>query len=146
MIIECPNCNKKFDLAQSLLPSNGRTLQCGSCDHKWFYILKSTNEINTKNEESEEKKSVKIEKTDYSEETIKKKVENENNHSIKKFKNRSNYLKKVLSVIILFAAIILVLDTFKEPLTSIFPNIKNVLDNLYQSFIDIKLFILDLIK
>jgi len=38
------------------------------------------------------------------------------------------------------------LDTFKDPLTSIFPNIKIILDNLYQSFEDIKLFLLDLIK
>jgi len=42
--------------------------------------------------------------------------------------------------------LILVLDTFKEPLETIFPNIQIILNNLYQSLKDIKLFILDLIK
>ena len=36
MIIECPECNKKFQIDKNLIPTNGRTLQCGSCDHKWF--------------------------------------------------------------------------------------------------------------
>ena len=40
MIIVCPNCNKKFDIDQNLIPSKGRLLQCGSCNHSWFYKLK----------------------------------------------------------------------------------------------------------
>ena len=44
MIIDCPNCNKKFDIDQNLIPSNGRLLQCGSCNHKWFFKLNVTNE------------------------------------------------------------------------------------------------------
>ena len=39
MIIECPKCNKKFQIDQNLIPNNGRKLQCGSCDHKWHYKL-----------------------------------------------------------------------------------------------------------
>ena len=39
MIIECPECNKKFDIHQNLITSNGRLLQCGSCNHKWFFKL-----------------------------------------------------------------------------------------------------------
>ena len=37
MIIACNNCNKKFDIDSSLIPDNGRLLQCASCDHKWFF-------------------------------------------------------------------------------------------------------------
>ena len=37
MIITCPSCQKKFKLDNNLLPENGRTLQCGSCDYKWFF-------------------------------------------------------------------------------------------------------------
>ena len=37
MIIACQMCNKKFDIDQILIPEKGRLLQCGSCDHKWFF-------------------------------------------------------------------------------------------------------------
>ena len=40
MIITCNNCNKKFDIDTSLIPNKGRTLQCASCDHKWFFKKK----------------------------------------------------------------------------------------------------------
>ena len=37
MIITCPSCKKKFEIAAALIPDEGRTLKCGSCDHVWFY-------------------------------------------------------------------------------------------------------------
>ena len=37
MIIECENCNKKFDIDQNLIPEKGRLLLCSSCNHKWFF-------------------------------------------------------------------------------------------------------------
>ena len=37
MIITCPSCNKKFEINASLIPDKGRTLQCGSCNHQWFF-------------------------------------------------------------------------------------------------------------
>ena len=49
-------------------------------------------------------------------------------------------------IIISFIALILILDTFKAHLSLIIPNIEIILDNLYQSINDIKLFTLDLIK
>ena len=39
MIIECPNCNKKFNLDEKLIPENGRSLKCGNCDHVWHYKI-----------------------------------------------------------------------------------------------------------
>ena len=39
MIITCPNCNKQFKIDNSLIPDDGRDLQCGSCDHVWFYKI-----------------------------------------------------------------------------------------------------------
>ena len=44
MIIECINCNKKFDVKSSLIPENGRLLQCNSCNHKWFFKKEITKE------------------------------------------------------------------------------------------------------
>ena len=37
MQITCENCLKNFEVKDSLIPTNGRMLQCGSCEHKWFY-------------------------------------------------------------------------------------------------------------
>ena len=37
MIITCPNCKKKFQIDPALIPEKGRYLQCGSCNHAWFY-------------------------------------------------------------------------------------------------------------
>ncbi len=144
MIIECPECNKKFDIDQNLIPSNGRFLQCGSCNHKWFFKLNITEEeikikpeknlnINVEASDKDLKKEINVK----SEKIIPKK---------KKEKKSINYLNIILVIIISTAAFIIVLDTFKNQLTSVFPNIKFLLNNLYQSIEDIKLFILDLIK
>ena len=37
MIITCPCGEKKFEIDQKLIPSEGRMLQCGSCDRQWFF-------------------------------------------------------------------------------------------------------------
>ena len=39
MIIECINCNKKFNVVSDLIPAEGRLVQCGSCDHSWHYKI-----------------------------------------------------------------------------------------------------------
>ena len=148
MIITCPCGEKKFEIDQKLIPREGRLLQCGSCSHEWFFKLdiveeKKEEEIKTKVtpnlEISKEDKNLSLNteseiETDL---TIKTK---------KKDKVKINYLNILLVIIITFVAFILVLDTFKNQLTSIFPNISFFLDNLYQSLEDIKLFLLDLIK
>ena len=148
MIIDCPVCNKKFDIDQDLIPTDGRLLQCGSCNHKWFFKLN----INEKNPEEEiiikPKKdfNINVESTD---KNLKKEINVETEKIIpkkKKEKKSINYLNIILVIIISTAAFILVIDTFKNQLTSVFPNIKFLLNNLYQSIEDIKLFILDLIK
>ena len=57
MIIQCINCNKKFEVDPDLIPEKGRSLQCGSCGHKWFYkkdlfepSSNTDNEINNEEE------------------------------------------------------------------------------------------------
>tara|TARA_B110000263_G_C15243879_1_gene480764 strand:+ start:145 stop:591 length:447 start_codon:yes stop_codon:yes gene_type:complete len=148
MIIDCPVCNKKFDIDQDLIPTDGRLLQCGSCNHKWFFKLN----INEKKPEEEIKIkpkkdfNINVESTD---KNLKKEINVETKEIIpkkKKEKKSINYLNIILVIIISTTAFILVLDTFKNQLTSVFPNIKFLLNNLYQSIEDIKLFILDLIK
>jgi len=144
MIIDCPDCNKKFGIDQNLIPPNGRLLQCGSCNHKWFFKLNITeDEIKIKPKKN---LNINVESTD---KVLKEKI-NIKSEKItplqKKEKKSINYLNILLVIIISITAFILVLDTFEDELISIFPNIKFLLNNLYQSIEDIKLFILDLIK
>ena len=146
MIIECPKCNKKFQIDQNLIPNNGRMLQCGSCDHNWFFKFENKNEVEKEDIQIDEKVSDSKEKTSFEEDTIENENKNANNEESKLKENNLNYFKIILVAIISFVAFIIVLDTFKNSLTSVFPNIKIILDNLYQSLHDIKLFMLDLFK
>ena len=57
MIIECINCNKKFDVNSELIPESGRTIQCGSCNHIWFSNLQLKNLKYSKKSTVETKKS-----------------------------------------------------------------------------------------
>ncbi len=145
MIIDCPDCNKKFDIDQNLIPAKGRLLQCGSCNYKWFFELKINKDIkppknilpeNTENiiKEAESGLEKKIDK-DIPEKINKKKV-----------RNNVNYLNVFFVMLLSTVALILILDTFEAQISLIFPDINLLLDNLYQSIIDIKLFTLDLIK
>ena len=54
MIIVCPECGKRFNIDQHLIPKNGRLLQCSNCMHKWHFIIKKNEEIIEKPIKSEE--------------------------------------------------------------------------------------------
>ncbi len=157
MIITCPSCNKKFNVDASLIPQKGRVLQCGFCEHKWFFKTENTEE-EIKVSEKKISEPV-IEDNNNLSENIKEDIKDEEDHdtvSLKSSKeklskkinkkNDINYFKILIVAFISFVALILVLDTFKAQLYIIVPNIEIILDNLYQSINDIKLFILDLLK
>ena len=148
MIIDCQNCNKKFDIDQNLIPSEGRLLQCGSCNHKWFFKIDA---IEKKNEEKIKINPTSLTKVidDNGDELPKNEIDSEVekiNPVKKRDKSNTNYLNILLVIIISIIAFVLILDTFKDQLASTIPNINFLLDNLYLSLEDIKLFILDLIK
>ena len=161
MIIECANCNKKFEVDPELIPEKGRSIQCGSCDHKWFYkkdtqetILEINNETPVENTNQEIKinndiTEDKVDTKKITEEIAKDKIESKKNDVTKTLK-KSNILSKIISYLIVaiisFVALIIVLDTFKTPLNNIFPNLELLLFNLYETFEDIGLFLKDLIK
>ncbi len=145
MIIECPNCNKKFEIDQNLIPNNGRLLQCGSCSHKWFFELKINKDIKSpKNILPEDTETIIQE----AETSLEKKIDKDIPEKInkKKVRNNVNYLNVFFVMLLSTVALILILDTFEAQISLIFPDINLLLDNLYQSIIDIKLFTLDLIK
>ena len=152
MIITCPTCNKQFKIDNSMIPDKGRDLQCGSCNHVWFYkieeeskgIFKLKEEIISKDlEELNEKKQKKrIEEK----QQIKKVSEiKKPSPSIIPENTGSKSFSYLIVVIISFVALIILLDTLKTPLISIFPGLEILLFNLFETLQDIKLFIIDLI-
>ena len=165
MIITCPNCNKQFKIDNSLIPDDGRDLQCGSCNHVWFYEIKQeNNEILKLNEEiaskdinikSEFKKKKKEEKTKILEK-INDEINNEKKEEISgKQKNKttsknlenkgSKFFSYLIVFIISFVALIILIDTLKTPIINVFPGFEIILFNLFETLQDIKLFIIDLI-
>ena len=44
MIITCPCEKKQFKIDSSLIPQEGRELQCGSCERVWFFKPKNESE------------------------------------------------------------------------------------------------------
>ena len=161
MIITCPNCNKQFKIDNSLIPDNGRDLQCGSCNHVWFYktevVKASTLKLNENISESKiysdtetSVKSSKLTKKSKEEKIIKTGIKEETSKeitkTIKKSENKgSKFFSYLIVFIISFVALIILLDTFKTPLINVFPGLEIILFNLFETLQDIKLFIIDLI-
>ena len=154
MIITCPQDSKKFEVDDSLIPKNGRLVQCGFCGHKWHFNIEQTiKEINKKDTKlSSELKADKYELenkinenfTDIHDDKIVSSKQNNYNDN-KSLLNFSKYLKFLTVITISFIGLIIILDTFKTPLENYFPNLELILFNLFESINDIKLFIKDLI-
>ena len=165
MIITCPNCNKQFKIDNSLIPDEGRDLQCGSCNHIWFYniqeknneVLKLKQEITSEDIDTKaENKEDKIEDKQQPEERSKTEINNKkkeknsekqkNTTKLKKTENEgSKFFSYLIVFIISFVALIILLDTLKTPLINVFPGLEIILFNLFETLQDIKLFIIDLI-
>ncbi len=153
MIISCPDCNKQFKIDNSLIPDEGRDLQCGSCNHVWFFkieedkneVLKLNEEIVSKNIEIKvENKKEKIKEKKQPPEKISEKQKNKTaakNAETKGIK----FFSYLIVFIISFVALIIFLDTLKTPIINVFPGLEIILFNLFETLQDIKLFIIDLI-
>ena len=151
MIITCEQCSKKFEIESSLISENGRLLQCSSCNHQWFYkknVLKKSKVVLKKENIKTEQTELKIEDTDnikvFDNLSNAKSVKRKHSYTAPKGKKIS-FLSLTLVFVISVTALIVLLDTFKSPINLIIPNIEFVLDNLYETFKDILLFIQDLI-
>tara|TARA_B100000073_G_scaffold306893_1_gene276825 strand:+ start:128 stop:616 length:489 start_codon:yes stop_codon:yes gene_type:complete len=161
MIISCPSCLKKFKIEDTLIPSKGRNLQCGSCNYNWFYKIENKTVEPLKLEENIEEK---IEPSDDNvlisdtSESLKAKLEQELDKDVKNDdiiqnsdlpkKSENITFSKLLSYIIVsiisFAVFVILIDTLKTPLINIFPGLEILLFNLFETLQDIKLFIIDL--
>ncbi len=136
MIIICPCGEKKFEVDENLIPDKGRLLKCGSCNQTWFF-----NKNVSEQTEPLIDKPAKQKKILYKDENIDKsisKIPIKPGSELVKYKPKYNFtfgkfLSYIIVSIITFVAIIIVLDTFKSPLSSIFPNLELVLYNLLET-------------
>ena len=164
MIIECPACSKKFNIEEKLIPDEGRLLKCGNCDHTWFFkkdenikleaettklneIKENKSEINKEQVEEPIKKirktRKKISKKSLTKESTSKELVSIDKSSVS---TENNIIKKIFLVIISIIAFILLIDTFKNQISLIFPGISQMSDSLYLVINDLKLFIKDLVR
>ena len=168
MIIKCVNCNKKFEIQDKLIPDDGRLLECGSCAHQWHYtpitkleltdvvqtkvdeVQVKTDEVQIKDEPAEQlivkktkKKSKIIEKID--ENDADNEIDHTNENITTKKKNIS-FINFLLVGIISFVAIVILVDTFKNQIAYVIPNINLYINDLHEILRDIFLFIADLSK
>ncbi len=168
MIIQCENCNKKFEIQDKLIPDAGRLLECGSCAHQWHYTpitkLELTDEVQIKADEvqiktdevqikDEPAEQLIVKKTKKKSKIIKKIYENDTDDEINqtneiittKEKNIS-FINFLLVGIISFVAIVILVDTFKNQIAYVIPNINLYINELHEILRDIFLFIADLSK
>ena len=154
MIIECINCSKVFEVNSELIPENGRNIQCGSCNHVWFYNPKISNFKKEKNQDTkidnlkkiyiEENKQQVFEEKDYS------KLKDKKNYEITEYKPKKSlsflkFLSYLIVLLISFAALLIIIDTFNSFLYQFFPGLELIMFNLFETLKDIELFIKDLI-
>ena len=143
MIITCENCNKNFEINDDLIPKRGRLLQCGSCDHQWFFKKVIKDKISFLEPSIELSNAQEIQETESTQEIQIKKTKQTN--PIIKAK-QLNYYKIFIVFIISIVALIVLIDTFKHQINLLFPNTVTILNNLHESLRDIILFIKDLIN
>ena len=161
MIIQCENCNKKFEIQDKLIPDDGRLLECGSCAHQWHYTpitkLELTDEVQTKADEvqikDEPAEQLIVKKTKKKSKIIEKIDENDadneidhTNENITTKKKNISFINFLLVGIISFVAIVILVDTFKNQIAYVIPNISLYINELHEILRDIFLFIADLSK
>ncbi len=151
MIIICENCNKKFEVNSKLIPKTGRTIQCGSCNHVWFFNKNKEISIDSIETKIPKKSPVIDQDISIERRNISKiKINNKKSYELTKYKDKSDFsfgkfLSYILVTIISFVALIIVIDTFSSPLYQLFPSLEATVLSLFETLKDIELFIKDLI-
>ena len=164
MIINCECGKKKFNIDSRLIPEEGRLLKCGSCSKIWHYtpILETKNDkdLDVKINENINKNEVPSNElindenfTDTNQKVLSEENTEDEKIDIKDEKENQGKNGKIKMVLIYFIIILIsllglifLLDTFKSYLLSIFPGIAPFFDSFYQTVLDFKLFIKDLVN
>ena len=165
MIISCPECNKRFNIDQNLIPEDGRLLQCSNCMHKWHFIIEKkekiieqpikSEEIITESKNQEKKINPSQEFIPIENETVEKELKKEQKATNKIKKKEQKRKKKdkpikllnmIIVIIISVAALIIIIDTFRIELSKYMPFLNPMLESFYAIIADINSFIKDLIR
>ena len=147
MIIVCPSCGKNFDVDENLIPDKGRLLKCGSCDQTWFFNKNVSEPTEPLIDKPAKQKKILNKDENIDKSVIRAPIKP--GSELVKYKPKYNFtfgkfLSYIIVSIITFVAFIVVLDTFKSPLSNIFPNLELVLYNLFETLRDLILFAKDL--
>jgi predicted Zn finger-like uncharacterized protein len=157
-LLQCASCDHKWFFKKEVYENTVRSI-VKDIDNDSVNILGQNNpsskdEINPSDftmeepqvdREEDPKEKIEV----YNEDEQKKKIDANINESTpvnakpkkqKKFKILNSFIVAIIS----FVAFIIVLDTFKNPIGQVVPNIEFILHNLYESIRDISLFIKDL--
>ena len=148
MIIACPCGKKKFEVNSSLIPSEGKMLQCGTCSEKWFFKKEIKKEVikEVKKPLVKIPKNIKKDIPDVTEDLISEAETTIPKVKKNKINKKINTLSFLVVVIISFVALVILADTFKNSLNLIIPGFDLILNSLYETIKDIVLFIEDLFK
>jgi predicted Zn finger-like uncharacterized protein len=164
MIINCECGKKKFNIDSSLIPEEGRLLKCGSCSKIWHYtpVLETKNDedLDVKIDENIIKNDVHSNEvinnenfTDTNQGVLSEENTEDEKIDIKDEKENEKKDGKIKILLIYFIIILIsllgfifLLDTIKSYLLSIFPDIAPFFDSFYQTVLDFKLFIKDLVN
>ena len=145
MIISCNNCDKKFEINSELIPEKGRLLECSSCNSQWFFKKPIEKKVLISKKSDPLGENVLLKDLQSEVDTVKIKDNLEEKIEISAHKKRSiGILNLILVFIISGIAFIILIDTFKTPISIYIPNIEFILYNLYESLLDIMLFFKDL--
>ena len=142
MIIECQNCNKKFDLEDKLIPLKGRLVQCGFCHSQWHQLPN----IITKSPKKKVIDKVDISKDEVKVRSINKKIKSKARDK-QEFKNKNiGFFSYIFIFLISIIALFLIAETFKYQINNIFPNFGNYIIHVYETLNNILILIKDLFK
>ena len=133
MIIECACKKYKFAVKAEEIGINGRVVQCGVCDQKWFQEPASTEEFKILKENFLKNEEVKEEiNNSRKEKNITKK-----NYVPIKYKNKSKLnFNKIFTIIFVILIICLILFyENKEQIIIKYPNLSDIY-NLFDEFIE----------
>ena len=144
MIIECQNCNKKFDLEDKLIPLKGRLVQCGFCHSQWHQLPN----IKTSSLKKKVIDEVDISKDEAKEQPINKTKKIKSKPRDKQeFKSKNiGFFSYILIFLISIIAFFLIAETFEYQINNIFPNFGNYIIYVYETLNNILIFIKDLFK
>ena len=147
MIIACPSCKKKFKVNDTLIPTEGKMVQCGACDHKWFFKKEAKKKVIKDVKKPLNKIPEIIDKNipDKTEDLISEAETEISKAEKKQLKDKkTNILSFLIVLIISFIALIILADTFKNLIKLLIPGFDLILNSLYETLKDVILFIKDL--